>query len=96
MTLYIYIYIVNYILDYIQQNEDVSLGKHCAAALYPFLLSKRFSVETAVTAQCHCLIAQHVICGRLTAPNLNSALEGCKCLTSRPGLFTPAMNPCIQ
>jgi hypothetical protein len=49
-----YIYIVNYILEYIPQNEDVPLAKHCAAALYPSVLSITFSVETAVTAQCHC------------------------------------------
>jgi hypothetical protein len=90
------LYIVIYILDYIQQSRDVSLGNNSAVAFYPSLLCIRFNVETTVTVQCQCFIDQHFICGRLTAQILNSALEGDKCLTSRHGRFTSPMNSCIQ
>ena len=90
------LYIVINILGYIQQSRDVSLGRNCAVAFYPSLLSTRFNVETTVTVQCQCFIDQHFICGRLTTSILNSALEGDKCLTSRSGHFTPPMNSYIQ
>jgi len=84
------LYIVIYIVGYIEQSGDVSLGKNCAVAFYLSLLSIRFNVETTVTVQCQCFIDQHYICGRLTSPILNSALEGGKSLTSRRGRFNPA------
>jgi hypothetical protein len=46
------LYIVVYILDYIQQSSDASLGNNCAVAFYPSFLSIRFKVETTVTVQC--------------------------------------------
>jgi len=90
------LYIVIYILGYIQQSRDVSLGKNRAVAFYPFFLSIRYNVESTVTVQCQCFIDRHFICGRLTTPILNSALEGDKCLTSRRGSFTPPTNTYIQ